>query len=144
MAELAERKRAQYREHNVPFHIPAANAREIHEPFLGDLTGQDNFVVLVHESDGVVNGFVVAMIGPVPPVYDIGGSSSLVDDFMVDSPELWATVGRELLCTVRRIALERGAKQLIVVCGPHDAPRRALLAEEGLTVVSEWLHTPLC
>ena len=143
MAELAERKRLEYARHNAPFHTPAADAREIHEPFLAGLTAQDTFIVLVHESDGHVDGFIVAMVGPVPPVYDVGGSSSLVDDFMVDGPDLWPTVGRLLLREVRRIALERGAKQTIVVCGPHDAPKRALLHDEGLDVVSEWFHAPL-
>jgi hypothetical protein len=92
MAELAEQKREQYAPHNRPFHDPAANAREAHKPFLAGLTERENVVALVHESDGEVDGFVVAMIGPVPPVYDVGGLSSLVDDFVVavDALELAA------------------------------------------------------
>jgi hypothetical protein len=126
MAELAERKREQYAPHSPPFHTPAPNAREAHEPFLAGLTEQDNFLVLVHESAGEVDGFIVTMIGPAPPVYDIGGLSSLVDDFAVATPDLWPTVGRDLLREARRIVSEGGAKQTLVVCGPHDLPKRDL------------------
>jgi hypothetical protein len=143
MAELAELKRTQYAGHNVPFHTPAANAREVHEPFLAGLTETDNVIVLVHESGDVIDGFVVAMVGPAPPVYDVGGLSSLVDDFVVAAPDLWPTVGRTLLQEVRGMASRQGAKQTVVVCGPHDAPKRDLLTGEGLSVVSEWFHTPL-
>jgi hypothetical protein len=67
MAELAEQKRDQYPPHNRPFHNPARNAREAHEPFLAGLTEQDDFLIFVHESNGEVDGFVVVMLGSVPP-----------------------------------------------------------------------------
>jgi hypothetical protein len=62
----------------------------------------------------------------------------MIDDFAVKRAEDWPTVGRELLDELRSVARERGAIQLIVICAPEDVPKRTMLAEENLAVVSEW------
>ncbi len=80
---------------------------------------------------------------PAPPVYDLGGLSTGVDDFMVRHPSLWATVGRALLNEVSVRAREQGSVQMIVVCGPADEPKRDMLRGAGLTVVSEWFSGPV-
>jgi hypothetical protein len=98
MAGLAERKREQYKDRAPVFHRLKAGARDQHAEFLG---------VLV----------------PPPPVYDPGGLTCLVDDFVVESPDLWPTVGAALLARATAVAKPRGAVQSVVVCGPHDVPK---------------------
>jgi GNAT superfamily N-acetyltransferase len=143
MADLAEQKREQYKAYAPVFHRPKAGARSVHEPFLASLVEDDDKVTLVHEaSDGRIDGFLVAMLFPAPPVYDPGGATCSVDDFALASPDLWETVGRALLEEAISRTRERGAVQTVVVCGPQDEPKRALLRSMGHEVASEWYTLP--
>ncbi len=74
----------------------------------------------------------------MPPVYDPGGFTCLVDDFVVQRPEDWPTIGASLLHKVNQHAKDQGAVQTVVVCRRLDEAKRAALASLGLTVVSEW------
>ena len=142
MAELAEQKREEYRTNAPVFHRPKEGARQIHEPFLASLVEDPERVTLVHEDEGHIDGFLVAMLFPAPPVYDPGGPTCSVDDFMVESPELWDSVGRALLERVIAVTKERGAVQTVVVCGPQDQPKRSMLMSMGHEVASEWFTLP--
>jgi hypothetical protein len=73
---------------------------------------------------------------------DRGGATCSVDDFALASPELWETVGRERLEEAISRARERGAVQTLVVCGPQDQPKRAMLRSMGHEVASEWYTLP--
>jgi len=78
------------------------------------------------------------MLIPALPVYDPGDLTCLVDDFVVREPEAWPQAGASLLREVNRLAKERGAVQTVVVCRRLDEAKRTTLANEKLTVVSEW------
>lgn len=98
----------------------------------------------MHEdSNGDVDGFVIITAVSAPPVYDPGGLSSLIDDFVVSSPDKWVTAGAALLDAATAWAREQGAVQVVVVAGPHDRPKRAVLRDAGLYVASEWFTAPL-
>ena len=43
-------------------------------------------IALVDDDGGTINGSIVATTRPAPPVYDIGGLATRVDDFMVRDP----------------------------------------------------------
>ena len=143
MAELAEQKREQYKTHTPVFHRPKAGARQAHEPFLASLVENPERFTLVHEAaGGHVDGFIIAMLVPPPPVYDPGGPSCFVDDFMVESSDLWSSAGRALLERAIAATKERGAVQTVVVCGPQDEPKREMLTSMGHEVASEWFTLP--
>ncbi|MCP9487245.1 MAG: GNAT family N-acetyltransferase [Gaiellaceae bacterium MAG52_C11] len=146
IAQLAELKREQYETYAPVFHRPKPDTRELHASFLASQVEIiERHVALVHEADdGHINGFLIATIVPPPPVYDPGGLTCLVDDFVVDPPSLWASAGRELLDEATRISKQKGAVQTVVVCGPQDAPKRAMLVASGHAVVSEWFTKPFC
>lgn len=144
MVDLADRARRQYEPHAPVFQRPAADAWEVHRPWLLRLVENGDVGTFVNEGpDGVVDGFVVITTLPAPPVYDLGGLSSMVDDFAVASPEAWATAGAALLEAATTWARQRGAVQVVVVAGPHDGPKRAVLQAAGLYVASEWFTAPL-
>jgi GNAT superfamily N-acetyltransferase len=144
MAELADSKRRQYEPFAPTFQRPAANATEVHSPWLARLVQDPDVGTFVNEDESSgVDGFVIITIAPAPPVYDPGGPTSLIDDFTVAQPHLWRTAGAALLDAAREWAMERGAAQLVVISGPHDSPKRALLDDAGLYVASEWFTTPL-
>ena len=143
MAALAEQKREEYKRHAPVFHRPKARAREVHEPFLASLVEDAEKVALVHETaDGDVDGFLVAVLFPAPPVYDPGGLTCSVDDFTVESPELWDSAGRALLQRAIETTRDRGSVQTVVVCSPQDRPKREMLRAMGHEVASEWFTLP--
>ncbi|MGH2995492.1 MAG: GNAT family N-acetyltransferase [Gaiellaceae bacterium] len=143
LVELAAHKREAYKSHAPVFHRPHPEARERHGPFLASLVADDEKIVLVSEENGEITGFVVAALVPAPPVYEPGGLTCLIDDFAVARPELWEEAGRALLDEARARARSRGAAQTVVVCGPLDEPKRAMLEGAGHVVVSEWWTAPL-
>src|SRR4051794_5183322 len=143
MARLADVKRREYARHAPVFQRPAADAIEIHRRWLAKLVEASAVGAFVHErEEGALDGFGVVTVVPTPPVYDPGGASSLIDDFVV-SPERWLTAGATLLRLATEWARAHGAVQVVVVCGPHDAAKRELLRGAGLFVASEWFTTPL-
>ena len=98
-------------------------------------------VSLVAEVDDAFAGFVIATVGPAPPVYDPGGLAAMVDDYAVVG-DTWDTTGRALLAAVTERVRERGAAQVIVVCGHRDEAKRSALQRAGLSLASEWYTGP--
>ena len=144
MVELADDTRREYEPHAPVFQRPAANAREVHRPWLSQLVENPEVGSFVHEdSDGDVDGSAIITTVPAPPVYNVGGLSSLIDDFVMSSPDKSGTAGASLLDAAAAWARERGADQVVVVSGPHDGPKRAVLQDAGLYVASEWFTAPL-
>ncbi|WP_243060118.1 hypothetical protein [Nocardioides sp. SR21] len=144
MVELADRARREYEPHAPVFQRPAANAKDVHRPWLSELVEHLDVGTFVHEdSHGDVDGFVIVTTLNAPPVYDPGGLSSLIDDFAVSSPDRWETAGAALLDEATAWARARGAVQVVVASGPHDGPKRAALQAAGLVVASEWFTAPL-
>ena len=83
-------------------------------------------------------GFIIGKLMPAPEVYNPGGLTLMIDDFCVQSEKLWQSVGHRLIATVKAVAKDKGATQIVVVCGAHDHPKRKFLSEQNLQVASEW------
>ena len=75
---------------------------------------------------------------PAPEVYNPGGLTLMIDDFCVQSENLWQSVGTRLIAIVKAAAKAKGATQILVVCGAHDYPKRKFLSEQNLSIASEW------
>lgn len=138
MVELAERRRVEYERAQPLFWRKAADSAEKQTPYLTKQIAKDEVIALVHEREGVLDGFAIGALIPAPPVYDPGGLTCIVDDFTVSDPGLWATVGRAILQAVAEEGKRRGAVQVVAVCGRHDEPKRAMLAATGYSIASEW------
>lgn len=138
IVELAEQRRLQYQQYQPVFWRKADDSREKHSAFLASLIQLEDVIILVHESAGRIDGFIIADFVAAPPVYSPGGPTCRVDDFCTASASLWEHVGRELLGEVLRLAKERGAAQCVVVCGHMDEPKRAMLTKYDYTIASEW------
>lgn len=138
MVELAAFKRAQYQEYSLVFWRPAVGAREAQRAFFDKLVASPDWICLVHEADGFVNGFIIATVVSPPPVYDPGGKVCMIDDFVVCEPSLWPTVGSALREEAERKAAMTGAVLSVTVCGQRDEAKRQALLESGPHVASEW------
>ena len=144
MVELADDMRRDYEPHAPVFQRPATNAKDAHRPWLSRLVEDPDVGTFVHEdSDGEVDGFAIITIVSAPPVYDPGGRSALIDDFAVSAPDKWKTAGAALLDQATAWARESGAVQVVVVSGPQDGPKQAVLEGAGLHVASQWFTAPL-
>ncbi|KJV55566.1 acetyltransferase family protein [Orientia chuto str. Dubai] len=91
------------------------------------------------ESDNQeILGFVIGKLMPALEVYNPGGLTLMIDDFCVQSENLWQSVGAKLIEETKAAAKARGATQILIVCGAHDHPKRKFLSEQNLQVASEW------
>lgn len=117
---LAESRRRLYATYQPVFWRPAPNAASRQRPYLARLFDDDEVITLVAVTETALTGFVIGSQGPAPPVYDPGGLTCTLDDFTVDRPDQWATVGKSLLRAAQHEARQRGAAQVVVVCGHLD------------------------
>jgi len=143
VVRLAASRRAQYETYQPVFWRPAADAAARQRTYLAGLIDDPAVISLVAVTDRDVTGFAIATVEPAPPVYEPGGLTCLVDDFVVADPRDWPTVGVVLLRALSRAAQERGAAQIVVVTAQLDGAKRAVLAASGLSVASEWWVRPL-
>ena len=143
MVALSAAKRAAYTRAVPFFWRPAADADAKQDSWFHHLLARDTTIALVADGASGPDGFVIGLVQSAPPVYDPGGSVLAIDDFCVRDPALWATVGEALLREARARARERGAVIVIVVCGVHDAPKRALFGPDTYSATSHWFTAPI-
>jgi GNAT superfamily N-acetyltransferase len=142
MTTVAAIRREQYARYQPLFWRPAAGAQDKHRSYLASLVANDEVISLVSEDDGQLTGFLIATLTAAPPVYDPGGLTCLIDDFVIVPAARWPTAGVELLRAGLAQAVRRGAVQAVVVTGHLDEPKRQALSACGLAVASEWWVTP--
>jgi hypothetical protein len=142
MTTLATIRREQYSRYQPRFWRPAAAAQDTHRSHLASLVASSEAITLVSDEAGQLTGFLIATLNPAPPVYDPGGLTCLIDDFVVAPATKWLTTGAELLRAGLAEAGRRGAVQAVVVTGHLDQPKRQALRACGLEIASEWWVTP--
>jgi len=138
MVALSDKKRSAYERAQPQFWRRAEKANEEQTKWFEWLLSKDIHILLVAEVNHQIVGFIIGELKSAPEVYDPGGLTLMIDDFCVESPELWSTVGRQLLHELQHQAKQRGAVQTLVVCGHHDESKRQFLKKEGLNIASEW------
>ena len=138
MVGLSEQKRTQYEKYQPAFWRKAEDSREQQTPYFESLLEEEPVIALVHEQDGKIDGFIIATLVSAPSVYDPGGLTCMVDDFVVSAAENWQETGVNLLKAVMRKAKDRGAVQGLIVCGHLDQPKRTMLQSQGFSIASEW------
>jgi hypothetical protein len=142
MTTLATIRREQYARYQPLFWRPAVGAKDKQRAYLASLVASDEVITLVSDDAGQVTGFLIATLTPAPPVYDPGGLTCQIDDFVVARAAKWPTTGAELLRSGLAEAGRRGAVQAVVVTGHLDQPKREALHACGLEIASEWWVTP--
>ena len=143
MVELSRQKREQYQTYSPVFWRMADGGDEAQAGWFHKLVADKDVIALVHEQGGAVDGFVIGLCRDAPPVYDPGGKVCSVDDFCVERPDLWATVGQALLDECGRVARRRGCVLQVIVCGQKDLDKAHMLGDAGAEVASEWYVRPI-
>ena len=137
--DMADAKRQAVVPYHPIFHRPATNARSMQAPWFRTMIERSDIITLVHEGQDGINGFIAASPLPGSPL------TFSVDDFVVDRPGLWPSVGRALLAAARQEVRQRGAQSWEVNCQPRDESKRRMLVGEGLVVgrINMANHDPL-
>jgi len=144
MVQLAEQRRLSYEPHQPVYWRHAEGAPAHQKSWFERLLEDDHVIALVGDAADRPSGMIIGRVMPVPPVYDPGGPTCMVDDFTVTEPALWPTLGQALLDALReRLRVHPDIVQIVVVAGHHDAAKKQLLESEGLSIASEWWTTPL-
>lgn len=102
------------------------------------LLTNDNYIMLTALQAKEIMGFILGKLIPAPEVYNPGGLTLMVDDFCVSSENLWPTVGKKLIESIKPKAFLKGAAQILVVCGAHDSSKCQFLKNQNLSLASEW------
>ena len=135
---LANAKRLEYESYQPVFWRGASDAVAQQRDYIAYQIADANVFTFVAESDSTLLGFIIGRLVPSPPVYNPGGLTCSIDDFVVNGDDLWETVGTELLDEVKKKAFSKGAVQVVVVCGHLDVPKRKALEKSSLSIASEW------
>ncbi|MFT4936728.1 MAG: GNAT superfamily N-acetyltransferase [Pseudoalteromonas distincta] len=135
--QLAEARRALYETFEPRFWRRAENAAEMSRLWFAHLFAKEDVLALVAEIDGEVRGFLIAQPTPSPPVYDPGGRTALIDDFVV-APDQWGTVGAQLLSEARQRLRAADFAQIVVVSARQDEDKTRLLESTDLSLASTW------
>lgn len=143
MVTISDAKRKAYENTNPQFWKHAENANEIQRDWFTSLLSKPDYFIYVAGHNSKISGFIIGQNVTAPEVYNPGGLTLLIDDFCVAAPELWESVGNQLISDVCRTAKVKGAIQIVVVCGHHDTHKRTFLKNNGLIVTSEWYTKPL-
>ena len=140
---LASAKRLEYESYQPVFWRVASDAVAQQRDYIADQIADENVFTFVAASDSTLLGFIIGRLVPSPPVYNPGGLTCSIDDFVVNKSDMWETLGVDLLDQVRKEATLKGAVQLVVVCGHLDDPKRKALIKSALTIASEWWIAPI-
>lgn len=140
MAALSKAKRLAYEKAQPHFwRYAGEEGDKAQEKWFKELLEDKNYAIFTAESETQeILGFVIGKLMPAPEVYNPGGLTLMIDDFCVQSENLWQSVGTRLIATVKAAAKAKGATQIPVVCGAHDYPKRKFLSEQNLSIASEW------
>lgn len=144
MVALIEQRRIEYQAYAPVFWRKADNSAQMSTAYFAHLIEASTHTVLVAEANGQLLGFLIAFPTPVPPVFKPGpGPTAMIDDFYLASPDLWPSAGAALMDAVRAKAKEEDWSQLVAVTAHKDLPKTDFLAQQGLSLTSEWWTAPL-
>jgi GNAT superfamily N-acetyltransferase len=128
---LCQKKFHQYEKYQLLYYKIAPDARERHVTYLSDQIHLGQQIMLVHQTHDKIDGFIMAKVLVPVPVYDQSLVTCLVDDFVVDDPAHWPSIGTKLLNETERLSHQRGAIQTFAVCGHLDEAKRRFLHSRG-------------
>ena len=135
LVKLSYQKRRAYEMAQPQFWKYAENAEDIQAKWFEELLDDAQYIMLVDDN---LRAFIIGRLIKAPEVYNPGGLAVMIDDFCVAAPEFWHTIGSALVSKVKGIAKKKGATQILVVSGDHDAAKNQFIEACGLNITSRW------
>jgi RimJ/RimL family protein N-acetyltransferase len=140
MVSLSKTKRLEYEKAQPQFwRYAGENGDNAQKEWFKELLEDKNHLMFIAQGDTQeILGFIIGKLMRAPEVYNPRGLTLMIDDFCVESEELWESVGTQLVKAIKKEGKAKGAAQILVVCGAHDAPKRKFLQDQKLSIASEW------
>ena len=140
MVSLSKTKRLEYEKAQPLFWRYAGESGDTSQKeWCKELLNHKDYVMFTAEDEHqVIIGFIIGRLVPAPEVYNPDGLTLMIDDFCVESGDLWESVGPQLVDAIKKEGKANGAAQILVVCGAHDTPKRQFLMNQNLSIASEW------
>ncbi len=135
--DLVEVRRLRYEEFEPQFWRRAADSRIITVEWFSNLFSDVDVLSLVATEKSSIVGFLIARNAPVPPVYNPGGPTALIDDFCVAEGR-WMDVGKNLLIRAKEELRTCGWAQIVVVGAHKDIEKTSFLESTELSLASTW------
>lgn len=143
MARLAETFREKLEEWQPVFWKRADGSAQLSENYFRFLMQDEDNCALVNEDYAGVDGFLIATLVDAPPVFNPGGKTCLIDDFVVAEDELWATVGEALVERASEWAKSKGATQTVVITPLAHQEKLSFVKGRDMTPAASWWVKPL-
>lgn len=141
LVALSYQKRRTYEKAQPKFwKYAGTQAESLQTAWFETLLSKPDYILLTATYEEKIVGFIIGELISSPEVYNPEGLTLLVDDFCIDNEFDWRLVGKLLIDEIKKQAKEKGAVQIVVVCGNHDQPKADFLNESGLSIVSNWYH----
>lgn len=137
MVTLSKEKRLNYEKAQPQFWRHADDAETQQTTWFHELLQKDNYLLKVAHDKNQFEGFIIGCLRKAPEVYHPGGLTLEIDDFCVNNNQ-WHTIGTLLLDAVVNDARNKGAVQILVVCGAHDEEKKRFLKNHPCVIASEW------
>jgi hypothetical protein len=137
---MSKAKRLDYEKAQPKFWSYAGPKAEIEQAkWFAELIKRDDHIALTAtDNSKKIIGFIIGRLIPASEVYNPGGMTLMIDDFCVESEDLWETVGKKLIEVIKADLKAVEATQILIVCGSHDKAKKQLLKNMELSVASEW------
>lgn len=142
MVSLSKAKRLAYEKAQPQFWCYAGESGDNSQrQWFKELLETENYLMFTAKSvTQEILGFVIGKLISAPGVYNPGGLTLIIDDFCVRSENLWPSVGLELTHAIKSAAKNKGAVQVVVVCGSCDHPQLKFLSKQNLSIASKWFE----
>ena len=139
IVNLSHQKRLDYEKAQPQFWKYAGPAaEELQSKWFNALLSHKDYIILTASAEDKIIGFFIGRLITTPEVYDPGGLTLIIDDFCVETEDLWDSVGAKLIEEIKLLTKKKGAAQILVVTGDHDGAKYSFLKNIGLTVASRW------
>ena len=137
IVDLIELKRVQLEQWEPRFWRKAEGSGDMSKAFIPKLIEDQKVTVLVAEEDSELVGVLQFKPTVVPPVYAPGGTSWMVDDWVVQA-ERWDDVGAALLAELKAGTVEQEEGQLILPVPYKDDAAADFFQSNGLSATTVW------
>lgn len=137
IVDLLETKRVELESWEPRFWKKAPNSADLSKAFLGSMIDDLNSTILVADVEGKIVGCIQFKPTFVPPVYTPGGTTWMIDDFVVCDGN-WEETGSALLKELRSRTINKGDGQLVFPVPAEDTMANSFFVKNGLSATTTW------
>lgn len=113
-------------------------ANDMTAVFFRHQVGEQNAILLVAEENRHILAFINAVFQDPPPIYDPGGKTVMIDDFVAVAGDQGDRAALALLDAAASEGRSRGAVQVIVVSAAMDERAAGWFRSKKMHVFSSW------